>query len=82
MHIVTGMVSLMRNAARVSIIVFGCMIFSGMAMQLFALPVKGADFYKGIEAFDRKDYFRALENFRPLAEEGDAGAQAALGAMD
>jgi len=39
------------------------------------------DFKAGEEAIDRGDYATALKKFRPLAEQGNAWAQYALGAM-
>ena len=41
----------------------------------------GADFQKGLDAYNRGDYATALKKWRPLAERGDASAQAALGAF-
>jgi uncharacterized protein len=41
----------------------------------------GADFQKGLAAYDSGDYATALREFRPLAEEGDVGAQLNLGLM-
>ena len=48
-----------------------------------ALPahVLAADFQAGLDAYDRGDYATALEEWRPLAEQGDASAQVALGSM-
>jgi len=39
------------------------------------------DFEAGKEAYDRGDYATALNKWRPLAEQGDAVAQFALGSM-
>ena len=44
-------------------------------------PVLAADLEAGLEAYDRGDYATALEEWRPLAEQGDADAQLGLGAM-
>ena len=41
----------------------------------------GADFYKGVDAYKSGDFATALREFRPLAEQGDAGAQYSLGWM-
>ncbi len=48
-----------------------------------ALPanVWGADFQAGLEAAERGDYAKALREWRPLAEQGNADAQYNLGLM-
>ncbi len=48
---------------------------------LLALPAAAQDFRMGLEAYGRGDYATALREFRPLAEQGDAGAQTLLGGM-
>ncbi len=53
----------------------------GLAVMMLALPVAAQDYKKGVEAYGRGDYATALREWRPLAEQGDAGAQATLGAM-
>lgn len=40
-----------------------------------------ADFQDGVAAYDRGDYATALQEFKPLAEQGDARAQNSLGLM-
>ena len=40
-----------------------------------------ADFQNGFDAYERGDYATALREFRPLAEQGNAGAQNNLGVM-
>ncbi len=40
-----------------------------------------ADFKAGMEAYERGDYATALTEFRPLAQQGNAGAQFNLGQM-
>ncbi len=40
-----------------------------------------ADFMAGVEAYDRGNYATALTEFRPLAQQGVAGAQFNLGQM-
>lgn len=45
---------------------------------LVALPVR-ADSDDGAEAYERGDYATALKEWRPLAEQGNAGAQTLLG---
>lgn len=54
----------------------------GMAVSLLLLAAAtagAADFGAGMHAYQRGDYAGALGEFRPLAEEGDAAAQFALG---
>jgi TPR repeat protein len=46
-----------------------------------AAPVMAQDFDKGSEAYFAGDYATALQEWRPLAEQGDAEAQASLGYM-
>ena len=41
----------------------------------------GADFQKGLTAYDRGDYATALREWTPLAEQGNAYAQTLIGAM-
>ena len=40
-----------------------------------------ADFQTGLDAYDRGDYATALEEWRPLAEQGHAEAQVGLALM-
>ena len=51
-----------------------------LALALSA-PVLAADYQAGLEAFQRDDYATALKELRPLAEQGNAEAQALLGRM-
>ena len=46
-----------------------------------AQPLAAQDLQAGYEAYVRGDYAAALKHFRPLAEQGYAGAQAPLGLM-
>ena len=49
---------------------------------LLTLPsVMAADFQKGVKAANSGDFVVALNEFRPLAEQGIARAQFKLGAM-
>ena len=48
---------------------------------LVSLPSWSADIGKGLAAYERGDYATALLEWRPLAEQGDAGAQYNLGVM-
>ena len=59
----------------------------GVVMTLLFLlavlvPAEAAEYQAGREAFERGDFVAALREFRPLAEQGDAGAQFLLGVMD
>ena len=42
---------------------------------------ESADFQKGLNALQKKDYATALREWKPLAEQGHAPAQSGLGAM-
>ena len=55
--------------------------FTVLCVLLFAAPSWGADFDKGLAAYKNDDFKSALNEWVPLAEEGDAKAQAALGEM-
>ena len=48
---------------------------------LFSTVGWSADFWKGYEAYQKKDYATALREFKPLAEKGHAQAQNMLGWM-
>jgi len=48
---------------------------------VLATPVVAQDFDAGRDAYEAGDYATALENWRPLAEQGDANAQGVLGFM-
>ena len=50
-------------------------------LLLAATTAVAADLDAGVEAYFRGDYAAALREFRPLAEQGDAGAQFGLGVM-
>ena len=55
---------------------------AGSALLLLAATAApAADFDAGMHAYHRGDHAGALDEFRPLAEEGDAAAQFALGFM-
>ncbi len=51
-----------------------------MAVALATAPAF-ADFDRGLEAYDKGDYKTALQEWQPLAEQGNAGAQFYLGVM-
>ena len=44
-------------------------------------PAFSADFQKGVDAYDRRDYATALREWKPLAEQGNADAQNNLGVI-
>ena len=46
-----------------------------------SVPARGQDFDKGMEAYERGDYATALDDLRPLAEEGRVEAEFQLGVM-
>ncbi len=48
---------------------------------VLAPPVSAADFQVGWEAYERGDYATALKEWRPLAEQGDAGVQFGVASM-
>jgi len=48
---------------------------------MLAVPAVAQDFDKGLDAFERGDYAAALQEWRPLAEQGFPPAQYRLGAM-
>ena len=50
-------------------------------LTLLSAPALGADFDKGVSAFQRGDYAIALREWTPLAEQGHAKAQHNLGVM-
>ena len=52
-----------------------------VAVAFATAPAFSADFAKGWVAYEKGDYKTALQEFQPLAEEGDVDAQSYLGAM-
>ena len=56
------------------------LVVAALAVGL-AMPAWGQDFDAGVAAFERGDYAAALREWRPLAEQGYADAQTALGIM-
>ena len=50
-----------------------------MCVALFAGLPAFADFFKGQDAYQKGDYATAVREWKPLAEQGDAKAQYALG---
>ena len=57
--------------------------FLSAAAIVFTLPgtAQAQDLTKGIEAYHAGDYATALQEWKPLAEQGDAAAQLFLGFM-
>jgi len=53
----------------------------GLAVCLLALPAVAGPFEDGIVAIKDGDYETALKIFRPLADEGNAGAQCNIGSI-
>ena len=49
--------------------------------MILAGPLAAQDYDKGLAAYDAGDYATALQEWRPLAEQGDASAQYNLGLM-
>ena len=49
--------------------------------MILAGPLAAQDYDKGLAAYDAGDYATALQEWRPLAERGDANAQSNLGFM-
>ena len=56
-------------------------ILATIAFVMLATPSWGGDFSKGWDAYNNGDYATALEEWRPLAVQGDAQAQHNLAVM-
>ena len=52
-----------------------------ISVVMLATSAFAQDFQKGSDAFDAGDYATALQEWRPLAEQGDADVQTLVGAM-
>ena len=52
-------------------------MFVGLALLVPLLAIAGFD--EGVEAYAQADYAKALAEFKPLAERGDAGAEYFMG---
>ena len=52
-----------------------------LVLCLFAAASAWGDVKEGVAAYERKDYKTALNQFQPLAEQGNAEAQYHLGMM-
>ena len=53
--------------------------FLALAIMVLAVPANAGPFEDGLVAYQRGDYATALKFWRPLAEQGDAGAQNNVG---
>jgi TPR repeat protein len=51
------------------------------ALVMLAAPVLAGDFAKGLSAYEKGDYATALNEWRPLAEQGDAPSECNLGLL-
>ena len=56
-------------------------IIIATALLIAFMATARADFQEGYAAYGRGEYANALREFRPLASQGDASAQFALGVM-
>ena len=56
-------------------------IFITAVFLAFAVPISAQDFNRGVEAYRSGDYVTAMNEWRPLAEQGNMIAQYALGVM-
>jgi len=50
-------------------------------LMTIAAPIFAQDFYKGVKAYESRDFATALKEWKPLAESGDSAAQYNLGMM-
>ncbi len=57
---------------------FFVLVFSVLVL---AVPVVAREFTKGFEAYQRGDFAAALQEWRPLAEQGNTSAQGIIGYM-
>ncbi len=55
--------------------------FAILALTLTVAPVYADDWQDGVDAYIQGDYKTTFENWKPLAEQGDADAQFNLGVM-
>ena len=66
----------MRTPHVLSGALIGALLTASLAVSVGAGPLED-----GLAAYERKDYAVAFQLLRPLAEQGDASAQAQLGIM-
>src|SRR5260370_21198598 len=55
------------------VVLFPCLVLAGIG------PALAGDFQSGLSAYNGGDYVGAFRDWLPLAERGDAAAQAGLG---
>ena len=60
---------------------FRAFVLATMLSFMVFTPVSAQDLMKGMGAYDAGDYLTALQEWRPLAEQGDSDAQYFLGVM-
>lgn len=58
-----------------------CQWLALATLFLLATPAAAQDFNNGVKAYERGDFSAAAQEWRPLAEQGNAGAQFNLGQM-
>ncbi len=56
------------------------LVLSCISMML-AAPISAQDFYKGVKAYENRDFAAAFKEWKPLAEGWDSAAQYNLGMM-
>ena len=56
-------------------------IFITAVFLAFAVPISAQDFNRGVEAYRSGDYVTAMNEWRPLAEQGNMVAQYTLGVI-
>ena len=56
-------------------------VLMGFALLLSSTEWLSADFQRGADAYEKKDYATALREWKPLAGQGHAFAQSQLGLM-
>lgn len=56
-------------------------IFAAMLLALASLPSVAQDFNAGLAAYQSGDYATMLEEWKPLADQGDALTQFNLGVL-
>ena len=70
-----------RIAATLAVVVALPFSAGSVWADMGADPAQRGNYADGVEAYNRGDYATALQEFRPLAEQGDVKAQFNLGFM-
>ncbi len=70
-----------RIAATLAVVITLPFSAGSVWADMGADPAQRGNYADGVEAYNRGDYATALQEFRPLAEQGDAKAQFNLGFM-